>query len=108
MAKAPSVKYSVLTPDGSDWSVRGESGDMTAALNAARSLLKSQQAPRVRVVKDFLDSATGRNVTAIIFDEKAGNKSASAAKSGIGWVTVAVIMFGLGFAAVFAAKKFFL
>jgi hypothetical protein len=108
MAKAQSVKYSVLTAEGKDWSTRGETGDMGAALKAARGLLSSQ-APHVRVVKEFLDTASGRNVTTTIFDEKYGHKSASAPKGGtMRWLMIAVVMFGLGFAAVFAAKTFFL
>ena len=109
MAQAQSVKYSVLTPDGTGWSVRGETGDMAAALNAARSLLTSRQAPRVQVVKAFLDSASGRNVTTTIFDEKAAHKSESTAGGGATrWLIIAAIMFVAGFAAVFAIKTFFL
>ena len=109
MAKAPSVKYSVLTTEGTEWSTRGETGDMGAALSAARGLVSSQPAAHVRVVKEFLDTASGRNVSTTIFDEKSGHKSASAPKSStMRWLTIAVIMFGLGFAAVFAVKTFFL
>jgi hypothetical protein len=109
MAQTQSVKYSVQIPDGSGWSVRGETGDMAAALNAARGLLGNRQAPRVRVVQAFLDSASGRNVTTTIFDEKATHKSASArGGSATRWLTVAGIMFVVGFAAVFAVKTFFL
>ena len=78
MTQAQSVKYSVQTPDGSGWSVRGETGDMAVALNAARNLLSSREAPRVRVVKAFLDNANGRSVTTTIFDEKTCQQSASA------------------------------
>lgn len=109
MAQAQSVKYSVLTAAGKDWSVRGETGDMTAALNAARGLLASRQAPHVRVIKAFVDGSSGRNVTTTIFDEKAGRKSASPAAGGAArWLTIAGVMFAVGFAAVFALKTFFL
>ena len=40
-----------------------QTGDMSAALGAARNLLRSGQAARVKVVKQFLDSATGRKDT---------------------------------------------
>lgn len=109
MAQAQSVRYSVLTPQGDGWSVRGETGDMGAALNTARSLLSNRQAARVRVVKAFLDSTTGRNVTTTIFDEKSGAPAAASGGHGaVYWLAVAVAMFAIGFGAVFAFKTFLL
>lgn len=109
MAKVQSVTYSVLTADGKDWSLHGRTTDMAAAMKTARGLLSKQQAPQVRVVKEFLDSSSGRNVTATILDEKVGAVSAAAPGGGImRWAVVALVMFAVGFGGVYAAKTFFL
>lgn len=110
MTKAQTVKYSVLAANGAEWAPYGESGDMSAALGAARNLLRSGQAARVKVVKQFLDNATGRNVSTTILEENAGG---SGAKKGAGgstmrWLAIAGIMFVVGFGLVFAAKTYFL
>lgn len=112
MPKAQSVTYSVLAGAGKDWAVHGQTHDMTAAMNAARSLLTSKQAPQVRVVKEFLDSKSGRNVTAIILDENAAQAPAPRSGGGSGgalrWLAIALVMFAVGFGGVFALKTFFL
>ena len=109
MLKSQSVTYSVLTPNGKDWTVQGQTGDMSAAMKAARALLTAQKAAQVRVTKEFLDSSSGRNVTTTILDEKA--KSAGVAESGGGttrWLVIALLMFAVGFGGVYAVKTFFL
>lgn len=106
MSKAQSVTYSVLTPEGKDWAVQGRTRDMAAAMKTARGLLTAQKAPQVRVVKEFLDSQSGRNVSTTIFDQKAG--AATAAGSPVRWAVIAVAMFAVGFGGVYAVKTFFL
>jgi hypothetical protein len=110
MSKAPSVKYSVLAGSGADWAPYGETGDMSAALGAARNLLRSGQAAKVKVVKQFLDSASGRNVTTTILEEAAGRTSETP-KQGAGamrWLIIAGAMFLGGFGVVFLTKTYFL
>src|SRR3546814_12605206 len=82
MSKTQSVTYSVLAADGKDWAVHGQTTDMTAAMKAARNLLTSEQAPHVRVIKEFLDTRSGRNVSATILDEKTAQVSAPSAGGG--------------------------
>lgn len=109
MAKAQSVKYSVLAANGPDWSPYGETGDMSAALGAARNLLRSGQAARVKVVKQFLDSATGRNVSTTILEEDSRSAAKTAGGMGAaGWLALGGIMFVIGFGLVFLAKTYLL
>src|SRR3546814_12971081 len=96
----------------SDWSSDVCSSDlttdMTAAMKAARNLLTSEQAPHVRVIKEFLDTRSGRNVSATILDEKTAQVSAPSAGGGaVRWLIIAVAMFAIGFGGVFAVKTFF-
>jgi hypothetical protein len=109
MAKAQTVKYSVLAASGADWAPYGETGDMAAALGAARNLLRSGQAAKVKVVKQFLDSATGRNVTTTILEETAGRDAGNGGGRGaIAWLAVAGGLFVAGFGLVFVVKTYFL
>lgn len=109
MAKAPSVKYSVLAANGAGWTPYGESGDMAAALGAARGLLRSGQAARVKVIKQFLDSATGRNVSTTILEEEAGGGTTRAAgMSLLRWLAIGAAMFMVGFGLVFLVKTYLL
>jgi hypothetical protein len=109
MSKTQTVTYSVLAADGKDWAVHGQTTDMTAAMKAARNLLTSEQAPHVRVIKEFLDTRSGRNVSATILDEKTAQVSAPSAGGGaVRWLIIAVAMFAIGFGGVFAVKTFFL
>lgn len=112
MSKTQTVTYSVLTADDKDWAVHGQTTDMTAAMKLARNLLSTKRAPQVRVIKEFLDTSSGRNVSATILDEKIAQ--ASAPRSGtagggtLRWLLIAIAMFALGFGGVFAIKTFFL
>ncbi len=109
MSKTQSVTYSVLTGNGKDWAVHGQTADMQAALKSARGLVSAQQASQVRVVKEFLDSRSGRNVRTTILDEGSAQGAGPAEGGGTArWLLVAVIMFAVGFGGVFAAKTFFL
>lgn len=113
MANAQSVKYTVLTGDGDTWAPRGETANMGAAMSAAGKLLESRQAAHVRVVKEFVDAATGRTVNTTILDESVGRRPGpeSAAGGGGGvvrWLAIAAGMFAVGFAGVYAARTFFL
>lgn len=112
MSKTQTVTYSVLTADGKDWAMHGQTTDMTAAMKAARNLLNTKQAPQVRVIKEFLDTSSGRNVSATILDEKIAQVSAlrpGGASGGIlRWLVIATAMFAMGFGGVFAIKTFFL
>lgn len=113
MANAQSVKYTVLTGDGKAWSSRGETTDMGAAMSTAGNLLESRQAAHVRVVKEFVDGATGRTVNTTIFDKSVGQQHRPAGDAGraagaVRWVAMAAGMFAVGFAGVYAARTFFL
>lgn len=112
VSKTQTVTYSVLAADGKDWAVHGQTTDMTAAMKAARNLLSTKQSPQVRVIKEFLDTSSGRNVSATILDEKIAQASAprtgGAGGGMLRWLLVAIAMFALGFGGVFAIKTFFL
>jgi len=109
MAKAQSVKYSVLAATGAKWTSHVQTRDMAAALEAARTLLRSGQAPRVRVVKEFLDGETGRHVETTILDESLGpNPGGTAVVRRLFWPAIAIGMFLTGFGLVAAVKIFVL
>lgn len=110
MSKVQSVKYSVLAASGADWAPYGETGDMSAALGAARNLLRTGQAAKVKVVKQFLDGATGRNVSTTILEEAAGRPAATAkaANGSARWLMIAGAMFVAGFGLVYLAKIYLL
>jgi hypothetical protein len=109
MSKTQSVTYSVMTGNGKDWAMHGQTADMQAAMKTARGLVAKQQASQVRVIKEFLDSKTGRTVKTTILDEESGRAAEVAGGSGTArWVFVAIAMFAIGFGGVFAVKTFFL
>lgn len=109
MSKTQSVTYSVLTGNGKDWAVHGQTADMQAALKSARGLIAAQQASQVRVIKEFLDGRSGRNVKTTILDEgSAQDLEPAESGSATRWVFVAVAMFAVGFGGVFAVKTLFL
>jgi hypothetical protein len=110
MSKTQSVTYSVMTGNGKDWAMHGQTADMQAAMKTARGLVSAQQASQVRVIKEFLDSKTGRTVKTTILDEESGRTVAAGGGDGgtARWVFVAIAMFAIGFGGVFAVKTFFL